>query len=186
MHVRSWLGSGDFLHCGTFLPWTWRCMWSAAFYARTVRCRPPARSPLTNSRNEVQLFVQTHGLVHLRNVQAHSSSRSIRAMQDQATVRRSRSPAPGRSRVRLTPGPHGQSEDEDDWGEWTQTGLRTQDDRRRPRSPSIPPVRQVASATVDLIHLPVRNPVPSLGSHRFVLRSGSRIDEIAIMIEDVL
>ena len=31
--------------------------------------------------NEVQLFVQTHGLVHLRNVQAHSSSRSIRAMQ---------------------------------------------------------------------------------------------------------
>ena len=90
---------------------------------------------------EVQLFVQTHGLVHLRNVQAHSSSRSIRAMQDQATVRR--------SRIKLTPGPHGQSEDEDDWGEWTQTGLRTHDDGRRPRSPSVPPVRQMASDTVD-------------------------------------
>ena len=38
--------------------------------------------------NEVQLFVQTHGMVHLRNVQAHSSShsssRSLRAMRGQA------------------------------------------------------------------------------------------------------
>ena len=60
------------------------------------------------------------------------------------------------------------------------------DDRRRPRSPSIPPVRQVAATAVDLIHLPVRTSVPSLGSHRFVLRSGSRIEEIAILIDDVL
>ena len=28
--------------------------------------------------NEMQLFVQTHGLVHLRNVQAHSSSRDVK------------------------------------------------------------------------------------------------------------
>ena len=32
--------------------------------------------PRTISEFEVQLFVQTHGLVHLRNVQAHSSSHS--------------------------------------------------------------------------------------------------------------
>ena len=127
--------------------------------------------------NEVQLFVQTHGLVHLRNVQTHSSSHNIRVMQDQTSEMRSRSPVPRRSR---------HSEDEDDWGEWTQSGLRTHDDRRRPRSPSIPPVRQVASTMVDLIHLPVRTSAPSLGSHRVVLRSGSRIGEIAILIDDVL
>ena len=73
--------------------------------------------------NEVQLFVQTHGLVRLRNVQTHSSSRNIRAMQDQTSEMRSRSPVPRRSQVRLTPGPHGHSEHEDDWGEWTQSGL---------------------------------------------------------------
>ena len=39
---------------------------------------------------------------------------------------------------------------------------------------------------MDLIHLPVRTSAPSLGSHRFVLRSGSRIEEIAILIDDVL
>ena len=50
----------------------------------------------------------------------------------------------------------------------------------------MPPVRQVESARVDLIHLPVRTSVPSLGSHRFVLRSGSRIEEIAILIDDIL
>ena len=109
--------------------------------------------------NEVQLFFQTHGLVHLRNVQTHSSSRNIRAMQDQTSDVRSRSRVPRRSCVRLTPGPHGHSEDEDDWGEWTH--CRTYEDCRRPRSPSIPPVRQVASTTVDLIHLPVRASVPS-------------------------
>ena len=134
--------------------------------------------------NEVQLFVQTHGVVHLRNVQAHSSSRSIRAMQDQATARRSRSPVPRRPELGLRM-------DHMDNQKMKMTGvngpfwtLRTHDDRRRPRSPSVPPVRQMASDTVDLIPLPVRNPVPSLGSHRFVLRSGSRIEEIAIMIDD--
>ena len=91
-------------------------------------------------------------------------------MRDQATAQRSRSPL---SRVRLTPGPHGQSEDEDDWGEWTRTGLRTQDDG--PRSPSGPPARAMASDKVDFLRLPIRN----------FLRSGSRIEEIAIMIDDV-
>ena len=85
--------------------------------------------------NEVQLFVQTHG-VRLRNVQTHSSSRNIRAMQDQPSDMRSCSPVPRRSQVRLTPGPHCHSEDDDDWGEWTHSGLRrSHDDRRRPRSP---------------------------------------------------
>ena len=146
--------------------------------------------------NEMQLFVQTHGLVHLRNVQAHSSSRdvqalssssNVRAMHDHATTRRSRSPVSRRSRVRLTPGPHGISEDEEDWGEWTHAGRRTHDDQRRPRSPSIPPAHhRVPSDQIELIHLPVRQQVPSLGSHRFTLRSGCRIEEIAILIDDVL
>ena len=152
--------------------------------------RPPVRSPWTSSRASSTAmrcsFVQTHGLVRLRNVQTHSSSRNIRATQDQPSDMRSRSPVPRRSRVRLTPRPHRHAEDEDDWGEWTHCSLRTHEDRRRPRSPSIPPVRQVASTTVVLIHLPVRTSVPSLGSHRFVLRSGSQIEEIAILIDDVL
>ena len=122
--------------------------------------------------NEMQLFVQAHGLVHLRNVQAHSSSRdvralsssrNVRAMHDHVTTRRSRSPVSRRSRVRLTPGPHGISEDEEDWGDWTRAGRRTHDDQRRPRSPSIPPARHRApSDQVELIHLPVRHPAPSL------------------------
>ena len=152
MHVRSWLGSGDFLHCGIFLPWSWLCTWSVAFCAPTGRYRQPARSPSTNSRiSSTAMRCNCYGLVHLRNVQAHSSSRSIRA-----------TPFPRRSRVRLTPGPHGHSEDEDDWGEWTQTGLRAQDDWRRPGSPSMPPVRQVESATVDLTHLSAVIGRPSL------------------------
>ena len=142
----------------------------------------------------MQLFVQTHGLVHLRNVQTHSSSRNIRAMQHQTSDMRSRSPVPRRSRVRLTPGPHGHSEDDDDWGEWTHSGFKSHDDRRRPWPPAVPPGRHVASSTsrtdapthtVDLIHLPVRTSTPSLGSHRFVLRSGSRVEKIDILINDL-
>ena len=57
--------------------------------------------------NEMQLFVQTHGLVHQHNVQAHSSSRdvpalssptNVRAVRNQAIGRRSRSPGSRRSR----------------------------------------------------------------------------------------
>ena len=116
-------------------------------------------------------------------------------MQGQPSDMRSRSPVPRRSRVRLTPGPHGHFEDDGDWGEWTHSGLRSHDDRRRPRSPSVPPGRHVASSTsrtdpptrtVDLIQLHVRTSTPSLGSHHFVLRSGSRVEEIAILINDVL
>ena len=79
----------------------------------------------------MRCIVQTHGLVHLRNVQAHSSARAVqshssarnvRAMRDHPTVRRSRSPMPSQSRVRLTPGPHGVPEDEEDWGDWTRAG----------------------------------------------------------------
>ena len=124
--------------------------------------------------NEAQLFVQTHSLVHLRNVQTHSSSRNIWATQD----RPSDSVLAHQFLADLELGLRR--------GEWTHCGLRTHEDRRRPRSPSIPPVRQVASTTVDLIHLPVRTLVPSLGSPRFVLCSGSRIEEIAILIDDVL
>ena len=39
---------------------------------------------------------------------------------------------------------------------------------------------------IELLHLPVRQQVPSLGSHRFTLRTGCRIEEIAISIDDVL
>ena len=85
----------------------------------------------------------------------------------------------------LTPGPHGKSEDDDDWGEWTHSGRRSHEDRR-------PPGRHAAASnsnpthTVDLIQLRVRAPTPSLGSHHFVLRSGFQVEEIAIRINDVL
>ena len=49
--------------------------------------------------NEVQLFVQTHGLVHLRNVESHSSLRTDHAMRcktGQQTCARSPSAPPGR------------------------------------------------------------------------------------------
>ena len=39
---------------------------------------------------------------------------------------------------------------------------------------------------IELLHLPVRQQVPALGSHRFTLRSGCRIEEIAILIDGVL
>ena len=98
--------------------------------------------------NDVQLFVQKHGTMHLRNVQQHSSSRPMRAVRDRSIDRdadsRSRSAAPRRSQVRLTPGPHGTIDEEDDWGDWMQQGHRRQErlhheDQRRPRSPAAPP-----------------------------------------------
>ena len=47
------------------------------------RSRLPVRLP----GNEVQLFVQTHGMVHLRNVQSHSSLHTTHAMQDRRDSR---------------------------------------------------------------------------------------------------
>ena len=136
--------------------------------------------------NEVQLFVQTHGMVHLRNVQSHSSSRTAYAMQDRPTHMRSRSSVPCQSRVGLTPAPHGKSEDDDDWGEWTHSGRRTTLITVSPtRMPCFSRTDQ-PTHTVDLIQLRVRAPAPSLGSHHFVLRTGSQVEEIAIRINDVL
>ena len=146
--------------------------------------------------NEMQLFVQTHGLVHQHNVQAHSSSRdvqalssstNVRAVRNHAIGRRSRSPVSRRSRVKLTPGPQGVSEDEEDWGEWKGDGRRAHDDQWRPRSPTLPPAHlRVPVNQIELLHLPVRQQVPALGSHRFTLRTGCRIEEIAILIDGVL
>ena len=89
---------------------------------------------------EMQLFVQTHGLVHEHNVQAHSSSRDVPALSSSTNVRAVRNHAIGRrslsgsrrSLVKLTPGPQGISEDEEDWGEWKGDGRRAHDDQRRP------------------------------------------------------
>ena len=144
--------------------------------------------------NEMQLFVQTHGLVHQHNVQAHSSSRdvpalssstNVRAVRNHAIGRRSRSPRSRRSRVKLTPGPQGMFEDEEDWGEWKGDGHRAHDDQRRPRSPTLPPAHlRVPVNQIELLHLPVRQ--QALGSHRFTLRTGCRIEEIAILIDGVL
>ena len=146
--------------------------------------------------NEMQLFVRTHGLVHQHNVQAHSSSRdvpalgsatNIRAVRNHPIGRRSRSPRSRRSRVRLTPGPQGMSEDEEDWGEWKGDGPRAHDGQRRPRSPALPPTQFRAPVNqIELLHLPVRQHVPDLGSHRFTLRAGCRIKEIAILVDGVL
>ena len=90
-------------------------------------------------------------------------------------------------RVKLTPGPQGMSEDEEDWGEWKGDGRRAHDDQRRPRSPSLPPAHlSVPMNQIELLHLPVRQQVPALGSHRFTLRTGCWSEEIAILIDDVL
>ena len=134
--------------------------------------------------NEMQLFVQTHGLVHQHNVQAHSSSRdvqalssstNVRAVRNHAIGRRSRSPVSRRSRVKLTPKPQGMSEDEEDWGEWKGDGRHAHDDQRRPRSPSLPPAHlRVPVNQIELLHLPVRQHV----------RTGCRNEEIE-MIDDV-
>ena len=83
----------------------------------------------------------------MQNVRRHGSSRPQHAVRDRSPARdrgtRSRSPVPCRSRVRLTPGPHGKSDEEDDWADWMQQGRRRkdplrqgQDDQRRPQSPS--------------------------------------------------
>ena len=119
---------------------------------------------------------------------------------DHAAALRSGSPPPRRSQVKLTPGPHGKSDEDDDWGEWTHHGHRRRDrlshaDRRRSQSPSAPPGRNTAASnsridnqppTVGLIQLRVCTPSASLGSHIFLLRSGCEVEEIAIRINDVL
>ena len=59
-------------------------------------------------------------------------------------------------------------EDEEDWGEWKGDGRRAHDDQRRPRSPTLPPTHVRAPVNqIELLHLPVRQQVPDLGSHRF-------------------
>ena len=112
-------------------------------------------------------------------------------MRNHPIGRRSRSPRSRRSRVRLTPGPQGMSEDEEDWGEWKGDGHRAHDDQRRPRSPTLPPTQFRAPVDcsvnqIELLHLPVRQHVPDLGSHRFKLRTGCRIVEIATLVDGVL
>ena len=73
------------------------------------------------------------------------------------------------------------SEDEEDWGEWKGDGRRAHDDQRRPRSPTLPPTQFRAPVNqIELLHLPVRQHVPDLGSHRFKLRTGCRIEEILV------
>ena len=86
---------------------------------------------------------------------------------------RSRSPRSRHSRIRLTPGPQGKSDDEEDWGEWKSDGRRAHDDQRRPRSPTLPPTQVRAPENhVELLPLPVRQHVPDFGSHRFKLHTG--------------
>ena len=102
--------------------------------------------------NEMQMFVRTHGLVHQHSVQSHGSSRDTPALGSEANVRavrnhtgrtRSRSPRSRHSRIKLTPGPQGKSDDEEDWGEWKSDGRRAHYDQRRPRSPTMPPTQVI-------------------------------------------
>ena len=118
--------------------------------------------------NEMQMFIRTHGLAHQQSVQSHGPSRDAPALTGQP---RSRSPRSRISRIQLTPGPQGHS-DEEDWGEWRSDGRRDHSDHRRPR--------------IALVPLSVRRQVPDLGIHRFKLRTGCRIEEIAIVVNDVL
>ena len=172
-------------------------MWLAAFCALTARCRLPAKLLLTNFQTSSMatrcsslsrrmasctyaMFRRTALHAIFRHSAPHATSDRCMTMQLRG-VHGLPFPADPGLGLRLD------HEDEEDWGEWTRAGRRTHDDQRRPRSPSIPPARhRVPSDQDELIHLPVRHPAPSLGSHRFTLRSGSRIEEIAILIDEVL
>ena len=107
---------------------------------------------------------------------------------------------PRRSRVQLTPRPRGKSDEEDDWGDWTNQARRKDpprrghDDQRRPRSPPAVPGRNSTSPSsradhqlhaARLIPLRVCKPSTSLGSHVFVLRSDYEVEEVAIRMSDV-
>ena len=130
------------------------------------------------------MFIRTHGIAHQQSVQSHGSSRDVPALTGQP---RSRSPRSRISRIQLTPGPQGHSDEEEDWGEWRSDGRRAHSDQRRPRSPPFPPARGSPSENhIALVPLSVRRQVPDLGVHRFLLRTGCRIEEIAIELDDVL
>ena len=164
-------------------------MWLAAFCALTARCRPPAKLLLTNFQTSSMamrcsslsrrmasctfaMFRRTAHHATFRHSAPHATSERCTTMPLRG-VHDLLSPADPGLGLRL---------DHMGYLRMKRTGRRTHDDQRRPRSPSIPPARH----QVELIHLPVRHPVPSLGSHRFALRSGSRIEEIAIVINEVL
>ena len=142
--------------------------------------------------NEMQMFIRTHGLAHQQSVQSHGPSRDAPALGSEANIRavrnhtertRSRSPRSRHSRIKLTPGPRGKSDDEEDWGEWKSDGRRA----HRPRSPPLPPAQVSPSENrIVLLPLSVRQHVPDFGSHRFKLRTGCRVKEIAIVVNDVL
>ena len=66
--------------------------------------------------NEMQLFVQTHGLVHQHNVQAHSSSRDVPALSSSTNVRAVRNQAIGRRSALLDPGAPGSGSHRDHKG----------------------------------------------------------------------
>ena len=129
------------------------CVWSAAFYARTVRRRPPARSPSTNFRmsstamrcNSLSRRMVWCTYAMFKHTAAHAASGRCRTKQPRG-VPGHPSPADPKLGLRLD---HMDSQKMKMTGV---SGLRTHDDRRRPRSPSVPPVRQTASDTVDLIH----------------------------------
>ena len=133
--------------------------------------------------NEMQMFIRTHGLAHQQSVQSHGPSRDAPALTGQP---RCRSPRSRISRIQLTPGPQGHSDEEEDWGEWRSDGRRDHSDQRRPRSPPFPPARSPSENRIALVPLSVRRQVPDLGIHRFKLRTGCRIKEIAIVVNDVL
>ena len=142
------------------------------------------------------MFIRTHGLAHQQSVQSHGPSRDAPALGSEANIRavrnhtgrsRSRSPRAHHSRIKLTPGPQGKSDEEEDWGEWKSDGRRAHGDQRRPRSPSLPPAQVSPSENrIVLIPLAVRQHVPDFGSHRFKLRTCCRVEEIAIVVNDVL
>ena len=70
--------------------------------------------------NEMQMFIRTHGLAHQQSVQSHGPSRDAPALTGQP---RSRPPRSRISRIQLTPGPQGHS-DEEDWGEWRSIAIK--------------------------------------------------------------
>ena len=114
--------------------------------------RPPVRSPWTSSLASSTAMRcsfscrRTAWCIYEMFRATAPRAPPMRGKTGQQTCAHAPHAVPRRSRVRLTPGPHGKSEDDGDWGEWTHSGRRSHEDRRRPGSPSAPPERHAADS----------------------------------------
>ena len=87
------------------------------------------------------------------------------------------------SRIKLTPGPQGKSDEEEDWGEWKSDGRRAHGDQRRPARLRCLPLKSVHPRTALCCCL---SQFDSMYPILAVIASSCRVEEIAIVVNDVL